>query len=210
MNKNTKWGGSRSGAGRPKEESTKKTIVVRVAEDLLPTINILKAKHKTGETVEHLLNITDNQEVTLQAELQVLNDLVEFQNNKIYELNKQPLAKKNDELLIRNNDFIVKYNKEHARAESLKAELERFKKTNLELVLQKDAEHLKAVKFETKTKVLRSDITGLEKSINTLLDKKYNCMALKKDGNRCTRPAKTKINWHGVEINACLQHSKVN
>jgi glutamyl/glutaminyl-tRNA synthetase len=174
MNKNPNWGGSRIGAGRPKEENTKKSVIVRVAEELLPVIKTLKEQLRAGQTVESLLNVTDNQDVDLQSEIQVLNDLVKFQNNKIYELNKQPLAEKNNELIIRNNDFIVKYNEEHARAESLKGELEQFKKTNLELMLQKDAEHSKAIKLQTKVRSLHSSNEELKSQLEELAHKEHD------------------------------------
>ena len=144
---------------------------------------------------------TDNQETDLHAKIKELNALVEFQNNKIYELNGQPLAKKNDELIRRNNDFIVKCGKEHEKAEKLL-------KLNLDLVLQRDKATLEGRKLQTKVNTLKADIKGLEKSITAYHDAKYTCMALKKDGSPCTRQAKTKINWHGVKINTCLQHSK--
>jgi len=75
-------------------------------------------------------------------------------------------------------------------------------------VLQRDAANLKVVSFQSNVNFLKADIKGLERSINALHEKEYNCMALKKDSSRCTRPARTKINWQGVEIKVCLQHSK--
>lgn len=161
MNKNPNWGGSRIGAGRPKEVNTKKTIVVRVAEELLPVIKTLNKQHKAGVAVEPLLNVTYNQDATLQ-----------------------PTAKE------------------------LESELEQFKKTNLDLVLQRDAEHSKVIKLQTKANGLQAKNDDLKSQLIALQHKEYDCMALKKDGSRCTRPAKTKVAWHGVEINVCLQHSK--
>jgi hypothetical protein len=201
MTKN--WGGVRKGAGRKKEENTKKTAVIRVDESLLPFIKILKDRHKAGQAVEISTDVTNNQDNDLQAKIKELTELVEFQNKKIYELNDKPLAQKNDELIKINNAFIVKYNKEHERAD-------RLKKRNLDLVQQRDEANLKAVKLESKVSLLNADRKSLENSLKDYYAEKYTCMALKKDGSCCTRQAKTKINWHGVIINTCLQHNKTN
>ena len=94
--------------------------------------------------------------------------------------------------------------------QKLESELAQYKKTNLELVLQKDAEHSEAIKLQIKVRGLQSKHNDLKIQLETLRHKEHDCMVLKKDGNRCSRPAKTKVKWHGVEINACLQHSKLN
>ena len=195
------WGGVRKGAGRKKEQNAKNTVVVRVDESLLPTIRVLKERHKAGQEIEISPDVTNNQDKDLQSKIKKLTDFVEFQNQKIYELNDNPLAKKNNELITRNNDFIVKFNTEHERAEKLK-------NLNLNLVLQRDEANLKARNLEIKADSLNADRKCLESIISDSLNEKYTCMALKKDGSRCTRQAKTKINWHGVEINTCLQHNK--
>ena len=161
MNKNINWGGARKGAGRPREENTKKTIVVRVAEELLPAIKILKKQHKAGKAVEHLLNVTNNQDSACQF-----------------------------------------------TTEKLDGELKLFKKTNLNLVLQRDAEHSNVIKLQTKANGLQAQNNALKAQLKSLQHKEHDCMVLKKDGSRCSRTAKTKINWQGIEINVCLQHSK--
>ena len=161
MNKNVNWGGSRIGAGRPKEENTKKSVVVRIAEELLPVIKALNKQHKAGKAIEHLLTVTDNQDTDFQSTVK-----------------------------------------------ELERELEQFKKTNLELVLQKDAEHSKAIKLQTKANSLQSKNNNLKAQLEALQHKEYDCMVLKKDGSRCNRLAKTKVAWQGVEISVCLQHSK--
>ena len=153
------WGGKRKGSGRKKGENSKKTVVIRVDESLLPFIKILKERLKAGQENESPLNVTNNQDVDLQTKTK---------------------------------------------------ELEKLKEVNLDLVLQKDAEHSKVITLQTKVRGLQSKNNDFKAQFEALEHKEHDCMALKKDGSRCTRPAKTKINWHGVEINACLQHSKVN
>jgi len=81
-------------------------------------------------------------------------------------------------------------------------------KKNLELVLKYDAEHLKAVKLESLVDRLSSDKVAMRKEIEALKHKEHDCQALTKSGDRCSKPAKLKAEWHGVEINVCLQHSK--
>lgn len=204
------WGGIRNGAGRKKAENNKKSVVVRIDEALLPAINILKEQYKAGQGVEALLSVTDNQDIDSLTKVKELNDLVHSLNQRIDALNDKPLAKKNSDLIIRNNDCIVKCGKERARAESLNTELEQFKKTNLDLVLQKDEVNLKAIKLQGKVNSLQSDSKTLKAQLEALQHKEHDCVVLKKDGVRCSKSAKVKINWKGVEINACLQHSKNN
>ena len=97
MGKQSKWGGSREGAGRPIAKATKKTVVVRVDDSLLPVIKILKQRHKDGQEIETLIPVTENQD-------------------------------------------------------DLQAQLEQYKQANLDLVLQKDNEHQRAVYLEGRVK----------------------------------------------------------
>ena len=156
MKKN--WGGTRKGAGRKKKQNSIKSVVVRVDETLLTIINELKERLKAGQEIESLLNVTNNQDVDLQAKTK---------------------------------------------------ELKKLKEVNLDLVLQKDTEHFKVITLQTKARGLQSKNNDLKAQLEAVQHKEYDCMALKKDGGRCTRPAKTKVKWHGLEIKVCLQHSKI-
>ncbi len=78
----------------------------------------------------------------------------------------------------------------------------------LKFVQKYDQEHLKVVKLEGNVQSLKSTVRSLRSEINTLKDKENDCQALKSGGGRCTRSAKVKKSWHGVEINVCLQHYK--
>lgn len=146
------WGGKRQGAGRKKSENSKKTMVVRVDENLLHIIKIIKEKYKSGCEIDNLFNVTKNQEL-LQVQLKEQSD------------------------------------------------------RNLEVVLQIDKEHLQSVKLKSEVMSLKSTVRSHNKELEALKHKIYDCQALKKDGNRCTRPAKVKTIWQGVEINTCIQHS---
>ena len=149
--KSKNWGGKRQNAGRKKSDKPKNTIVIRIDELLLPAIKLLKERQQSGEAIESLLDVTDNQ------------------------------------------DSIN--------------ELEQFKKANLELVLQKDSEHSKLIKLQAKVNLLESTNSDLKAQLEALKHQTYDCQALKKDGTRCTRPAKVKTSWHGVQINTCVQHA---
>ncbi len=153
--KKSNWGGKRQNAGRKKSEITKKTVVVRVDEELITVIAELKEKYKSGCNIDDLIKVTNTQDE--------LEALLTKQSNR-----------------------------------------------NLELVLQRDKEHLQAVKLKGQVLSLKNTIKSQKEELEAMHHKIYDCQALKKDGGRCTRPAKLKTNWQGVEINVCIQHSKSN
>ena len=66
--KNTNWGGARKNAGRKESNNKKETVTVRIDRALIDSVKQLKAIYKTGESIDNLINGTDNQDAmnTLQ------------------------------------------------------------------------------------------------------------------------------------------------
>ena len=157
------WGGKRQNAGRKKSAISKKTVVVRVDEKLLPIIKTVKDKYQAGQPVESLLSVTGNQDELLSKieQIKKLESYVEYQNNSIYKLNDKPLKKENN---------------------TLQEQIEKQSNRNLELVLQRDSEHLQAVKLKGKVLSLKSTIKSQKAEIEAIKHKIYDCQVLKKDG----------------------------
>jgi len=192
---NTKgWGGVRANSGRKKSANTKKTVVIRVDENLLPVIKVIKENYQAGQGINSLISVTNNQDKAV----------IQSPSNQTIDLLQENKAFTN-----RINELTINRNEEHIKATGFKNQLDKLQKVNLDLVLQRDTANLQVISLQSKVNSLKAYIQGLEQSINAFHAKEYNCMALKKDNSRCTRPAKTKINWQGVEIKVCLQHSKM-
>lgn len=103
-------------------------------------------------------------------------------------------------------DFVTESN--IAEIESLKAELDQYKATNLRLVEDRDKQYNKAVALENQMFDLKRQPDQLRAEITRLNHLEHDCQALKANGERCNRTAKGKVNFHGVLIDVCLQHQK--
>ena len=84
-----------------------------------------------------------------------------------------------------------------------------LKEANIKLVLERDKEHLRAVKLGTKVRSLEATIKRLKIDHDALLHQEYNCMAIKANGKRCTKKAVVDAILNGINIHVCLQHSKI-
>jgi len=89
------------------------------------------------------------------------------------------------------------------------------KESNQDIDLQAENKELNALVrfqnqkiYELNDKPLAKENKQLRAQIEQLENKEHACQALTKSGSQCTKPAKLKAKWHGVEINVCLQHSK--
>ena len=85
-------------------------------------------------------------------------------------------------------------------------ELDQLKARNMELLLHRDKEHLKARSLQSKVNSIQADCRALQRDYEALTVKEHSCQALTKDGLRCSKPARAKVKWHGVELRVCLQH----
>lgn len=180
MTKTLVWGGKRPGAGRKKVEQQQKTVVVRVAEALVPVINAIKLKYKVGCSVENLIKVTENQNTEQQADSV---SLIEGLQEKIRVL--------------------------EAKNSILETTLASQRETNLNLVYERDREHFEAVQAQNSLKTLKLRNQFLKRDYDELLHREHSCMAIKADGTRCTRQATLDHHKDGVVIRVCVQHAKV-
>jgi len=109
-----------------------------------------------------------------------------------------------------NSQLTIKRNEEHINAIEFKNQQDNLQKVNLDLVLQRDTEHGKVIELEGKVRSLKADLKTKDTQIEQLQQLEHNCQMLTKSGNRCSKPAKLKTAWQGIEINVCPQHSKTD
>jgi len=185
---------------RRKKDYTRLDIML-LNKDAETLAKVTKEKDITkAEFVTALLNgnaVTNSNSVTLGFlnENKELKKQVNHQNQLIYELNKQPLAKKNNDLTIETNNAVK--------------ELEQYKEANIKLVLQRDRALQQAIKLEGNISILKADNKGLERSLKDQMDKEFNCMIITKAGTRCKSNGLYKAEWHGIEIRVCGQHNAI-
>ena len=87
-------------------------------------------------------------------------------------------------------------------------EVEKLLERGIELVLERDREHLKNISLISKTKSLENDKKNLNEEITHLKNRIFNCQFLTKNKKQCAREAKVLMNWQGIKIHVCLQHAK--
>jgi len=86
--------------------------------------------------------------------------------------------------------------------------LARQQEISLKLVQERDAKHLNAVHTESKLNALKSSYRLLKHDYNVLLHREHDCMAIKGDGQRCTKKSTNDTVQNGILIHVCLQHAK--
>ncbi|WP_221896949.1 hypothetical protein [Bathymodiolus japonicus methanotrophic gill symbiont] len=79
----------------------------------------------------------------------------------------------------------------------------------MNFVHELDKEHLKAVHADSKVESLKSSYRYLKRTYDELLHREYDCMAIKTNGDRCSKPAKVDSIQNGLMIRVCLQHKKL-
>jgi chromosome segregation ATPase len=190
-------GGQRANSGRKPlpEPLKKKTSVIRIDAELLPLVEKLKQR----------LPVTQNQ-VWKQTSALSEDDLKE-QANYIERLttDKAQLSAQVQQLEKQLQKIKID-NSLQAEIEALKAELATAKANNERLVLKYDSENLRANGLQNQITELKRQPDKLRAEITRLKHLEQDCQAIKANGERCDRPAKGKIDFHGVLINVCLQH----
>ena len=178
------WGGKRAGAGR-KQEKTNVTRVIRIDEALIPLINDLKERHKQGESLESLIEVTKNQATEQQTTLyddptsiSIVTDL----QDKIRQLEAEKQI--SDTKLVEREEI------------------------SLQRTLERDKEHLKVINATSKLESLRSSHRLLKSTHDDLLRQEHDCMAITGSGERCTKKSTNDTLQNSILIHVCLQHAK--
>jgi len=177
----------------PPEERKAPQATVKINDFILPFVKELKGNLKKGKvtkkTMARLFNVLNNNWEQSSA------------------LEEQETSQCDDVKRLKSEVQRLKTKLSSDTTDSAVKPLEPSER--LELVNKYHAEHLKVVHLESKDMTNKSSIKSLMLKIERLEHLEHDCQALKATNNeRCTRPAKTTVHWHGVEIHVCLQHSK--
>jgi vacuolar-type H+-ATPase subunit I/STV1 len=175
----------------PTEQHKAPQATVKINEVILPLVKLLKSNLKKGS----LTNA-------------VIEDLTVLASNKKLPFKQTTVL--DDKALIEQTEVVERLTADNLM---LKAQYEQLKKASLDDRLEKqilkyDAEHLKVISLINELNKAKRELETLKKEIHRLNNLEHNCQCLTKNGNRCTRPAKDKAKWKGVELNVCLQHKK--
>jgi len=87
-------------------------------------------------------------------------------------------------------------------------ELAKHQEISLKLVQERDKAHLNAVGTESKLEALKSSYRLLKHDYEALLHHERDCMAIKGNGERCTKKSVIDAIYHDINIHVCLQHAK--
>jgi len=90
----------------------------------------------------------------------------------------------------------------------IERELAKQQKISLNLAQERDKEHFNAIHTEGKLDSLKSSYRLLKYDHEALLHREHDCMALKGDGQRCTKKATNDTVQNGILIHVCVQHAK--
>jgi len=88
------------------------------------------------------------------------------------------------------------------------SKLAKQKEVSLNLAQECDKEHLNVVRIESKLNGLKSSYRLLKHDYDALLHREHDCMAIKGDGQRCTKKSTNDILQNGILIHVCVQHAK--
>ena len=116
---------------------------VKINDAILPLVKELKGnlrnKTLTPAIIQSLFDVMNggesNNDIDLNGQIEKLKNLVNVQNQKIYELNDKPLTKKNLEL-------VLKYDAEHLKAVKLESLADRL--SSDKVAMRAEIEALKA------------------------------------------------------------------
>ncbi len=95
-----------------------------------------------------------------------------------------------------------------AEKQIIKDKLIKNKDIRLNLVQERDNWHLNAVQTKNELENLKSSYRLLKNNYSELLNPEHVCMAIKANGERCSKKAKLDVNQNGIMIRVCLLHAK--
>lgn len=173
----------------PLDKKKPPQATIKINERILPFVKELKGNLKKDLVTEN----------TLQQLFAVLNGSGEQQSNVF----------KDPEAISIVEDLQEKIRLLEAEKGIIEAKLVEREEIGLTLVQARDKEHLKAVHAESKVESTKSSYRILKDAYDELLYREYNCMAIKTNGERCSKPAKVDSIQNGLMIRVCLQHKKL-
>lgn len=169
---------------------------IKVNDFILPFVNELKGNLKNGKvtkkTLGRLFNVLNNNWFQVNAADEDLFSLSDSNDIAIKGLESE-VQRLKDELvkLHRHNAFKPLETTERA-----------------ELIEKYQTERGKVIRLEGQDRSNKSSIRSLKSKIDRIEHLEHDCQAIKANGERCSRPAVTTVDWSGIEIHTCSQHSK--
>jgi len=171
----------------PLDKKKAPQATVKINNFILPFVQELKGNLKkgmvSGETLSGLFSVLNGTE----QQASVFNDpdavsIVEELQEKIHSL--------------------------EAEKRISDSKLAKQQEVSLNLAQERDKEHLNVVHTESKLNGLKSSYRLLKYDHEALLHREHDCMAVKGDGQRCTKKSTNDTVQNGILIHVCLQHAK--
>jgi len=122
---------------------------------------------------------------------------------------QQPSLFKDPETISLVNELQAKITLLEAEKRIIDTKLKDREKFNLATIQERDKERLNVISANSKLESLKSSYRILKLNYDELGHKIYDCMAVKANGDRCTKPSKIDFEQNGIMIHVCLQHSKL-
>jgi len=172
----------------PLDKKKAPQATVKINDLILPFVKVLKGNLKKGMVTDQILsNLFSTLNGTEQQE-NIFNDpntvsIVTELQEKIHSL--------------------------EAEKRISESKLVKQQEISLNLVQERDKEHFKAVRAESKLESLKSSYRLLKNTHDELLHREYDCMAITGSGLRCSKPAKLDVNQNGIMIRFCLRHKNL-
>jgi len=171
----------------PLDKKKSPQATVKINNFILPFVQELKGNLKkgmvSGETLSGLFSVLNGteQQTSVFNDPDAVNIVSELQE-KIHAL--------------------------EAEKRIIERELAKQQEIILNLAQERDKEHFNAVYTESKLNGLKSSYRLLKHDHEALLHREHDCMALKGNGQRCTKKSTNDTVQNGILIHVCLQHAK--
>jgi len=172
----------------PPEERKAPQATVKINNFILPFVRELKGNLKkgmvSGKTLSELFSVLKGTE-------------------------QQTSAFKDPEAVSIVADLQEKIHVLEAEKQLIEAKQVKQQEISLKLAQERDKACLNVIHTESKLESLKSSYRMLKHTHEELLHREYDCMALKANGDRCSKPAKIDSIQNGLVIRVCLQHKKL-
>lgn len=175
---------------------------VKINNIILPFVRELKGNLKKGVVTSSILSQLFS---VLQGESEQQTSI--FKDPEVIGIVKGL----QDKIYLLEAETKVKDTKIAGLKENLKERIVKPITVNERSLLKKqyDDEHSKAIQLEGKVRNMESTISKLKNDYDILFRREYNCMAIKGNGERCSKRGMVDLIQEGINIHVCLQHSKV-
>jgi len=170
------------------DQKKRPQITVKINNFILPFVKQLKGNLKKDLVTENTLSLL----------FDILNGKGEHQGNLFKDPDTASLV----------SELQDKIRLLEAEKQLIEVKLKDREEFNLGTIQERDKERLKNVYVNSKLESLKSSYRILRLNYEEMEHKNYDCMAIKANGDRCTKPSKIDFDQKGIMIHVCLQHAK--